>query len=117
MANEVRMWLKVITVAELADKNGRGISPDKLNGTWRVNSNLNWPGMPKSTEKLWDIFRFLMRKTICTKPKRVPKTNKMMLDKPLGRGMKTERHIHHKMYRTKEWLYVRVENTFERFRL
>ena len=51
MANEVRMWLRVITMAELADKNGTSISPNKLNGTWRANSNLDWPDMPEPNEK------------------------------------------------------------------
>ena len=32
IANEVRMWLRVITVAELADANGAYTSPKKLDG-------------------------------------------------------------------------------------
>ena len=34
MANEVRMWLRVITVAELADADSACISPEKLDERW-----------------------------------------------------------------------------------
>ena len=34
IANEVRMWLKVVTISELADVDGACISPEKLDGRW-----------------------------------------------------------------------------------
>ena len=115
MANEVRMWLRVITIAELADESGKSISPAKLNGTWRADSTLDWPDMPEPTEKMWDAFRFLLRKTFCTKPKRVLKTKRMMLDEPLGKWIDTERHIQHEMYRTENMLCIRKENKFDTY--
>ena len=67
--------------------------------------------MPEPTEKMWDAFRFLLRKTFCTKPKRVLKTKRMMLDEPLGKWIDTERHMQHEMYRTENMLYIRGERT------
>ena len=51
IANEVRMWLRVITVAELADVDGTCISPEKLDGGWRNSSTHLWPNIPRPSEK------------------------------------------------------------------
>ena len=53
---------------------------------------------------MWDAFRFLLRKTFCTKPKRAMKTKRMMLGETLGKWIETERDIQYKMYRTEEML-------------
>ena len=69
IANECRIFLRVITIAELADINGRFISPDRLDGTWQAKSNLRWPTQCKPTKKMWDVFRWFLRKSFCQKPK------------------------------------------------
>ena len=41
--NRVRIWLRVITIAELANPDGACISPEKFTGNWRNDSTLTWP--------------------------------------------------------------------------
>ena len=60
------MWLRVITVAELADADGACISPEKLDGRWRNDSTLLWPNVPKPSEKMFEIFRLYVRKSLCS---------------------------------------------------
>ena len=64
------MWLRVITVAELADANGACISPEKLNGRWRNDSTHLWPNIPQPSEKMFKIFRLYVRRSLCSNVKR-----------------------------------------------
>ena len=38
--NRIQIWLRVITIAELADPDGACISPEKFTGDWRNDSTL-----------------------------------------------------------------------------
>ena len=107
MANEVRMWLGVITIAELADDLGVAIPPNRLNGMWRSGSWLNWPNTVEPTEKQWNAFRWFLRHTFCKKPKRVRRTANMKLDQRLGPWREAIRHIPHDDMRTNNWAYRR----------
>ena len=49
------MWLKVITIAELADADGACISPEKLDGRWRNDSTHLRPNIPKPSKKMFEI--------------------------------------------------------------
>ena len=109
LANECRLRMHVITVADLADENGRQISPHKLNGEWKAESDLKWPNLPPPTQKMIEAFRLCLRKTICAKPSRVLKQLPMKLDTPLGKWIKAPRHRHYDHYRTEEWLYKRMQ--------
>ena len=40
IANECRLFLRVITIAELANVDGRFISPDRLDGSWQAQSTI-----------------------------------------------------------------------------
>ena len=99
------MYLRVITVAELADENGLRISPERLNGTWRASSDIKWPNQVPPTQEMWDAFRFYLRQSICTRPGRVSKKTAMPLDIPLGRWLQHKRHVKYPFYRTPEWVY------------
>ena len=41
LANKVQIWLRVITTANLVDKNGRTIDPKTIDGSWRGKADLN----------------------------------------------------------------------------
>ena len=41
--NEVRIYLRVITIADLVDATGKFIEADLLSGEWRAGSDLQWP--------------------------------------------------------------------------
>ena len=120
LANKCRVYLRVITVAELADLDGQKIHPDKLNGNWRADSTLVWPNQPMPSQKMWDAFRLCLRKTICSRPGRALSCLPMPLDQPLGSWIQTTRHIHHEFYRTPQWVYARTqtdegENAYRRY--
>ena len=55
--NDVRMWLKVITIAELTDTDGACTSPEKLDRRWRNDSTHLWSNIPKPSKKMFEIFR------------------------------------------------------------
>jgi ribonuclease HI len=111
LANEYRMWLRVITVADMADYNGTRISPEKLNGTWRAPSSLKgWPNLPRPSEKMKEAFWFYLRHSICSRPGRASKNRPLPLDDHLGPWIEADRHIQHEFYRTETWTYVRREN-------
>ena len=110
LANKVRMWLRVITVAELADEGGRVIPADRFAGEWRADSTLTWPNSTTPTEKMFDAFRWYLRKSICSRPKRVLRRSPLPLDRHLGNWRATERHVRFDGYRTAQWLYRRQES-------
>jgi len=106
-ANICRIYLRIITVAELADLNGREISPHKINGEWRAQSTLVWPTQAKPSDKMWKSFRMCLRATCCKNPKRVLYRKPLPLDQPLGKWLQTDRHLQYQYYRSQEWVYSR----------
>ena len=46
MANEVRIYLRVITIADLTHPNGKYIPDEMLDGAWQSGSDLRWPEQP-----------------------------------------------------------------------
>lgn len=110
MANECRLFLRVITIAELANVDGRFISPDRLDGSWQAQSTLRWPTQCKPSKKMWENFRWFLRKSFCQLPRIVQRSHQMPLDVPLGQWIKAPRHVHFQFYRSQEWVY-RKDNT------
>ena len=68
VANNCRLWLRVITISDLADISGRTIPFDRLNGKWRANvdNNRSFPICPTPLAKYFAIFRRLIRHAFCT---------------------------------------------------
>ena len=66
IVNEVRMWLRVITVAELAGVNGACISLKKFEGRWINRSTYLWLNVPRPSKKMFEIFwLYNVRKILC----------------------------------------------------
>ena len=66
-ANAVRLYLRVVTIADLADVGGTFIPSGMLTGTWTAGTNLKWPYQPRPTAAAWSTFRRCLRLTFCTK--------------------------------------------------
>ena len=49
------MWLRVITVDELAEADGACVSPEKLDGRLRNDSTHLWPNILRPSEKMFEI--------------------------------------------------------------
>ena len=92
IANEVRMWLRVITVAELVDADGACISPEKLDRRWQNDSTLLWPNSPKPSEKMFKIFLLYVRKSLCSNVTRHVRSERLTLDRRLGAWHQVHRH-------------------------
>jgi len=56
LANKVQVWLRAITVANLADENGRTIDPNEFDRSWVGQSDLNWPECAPPMEMMWEAF-------------------------------------------------------------
>ncbi len=99
-ANAVRLFLRVVTIADIADVAGRFIPAQKLNGEWRAGSDITWPYQPKPRAEFWRTFRWCVHKAFGTadaKTTRVGKT--MQLSTPLGKWLPVPRNIWFPVYR------------------
>ena len=104
IANEARIWLWVITIADLANVGGTCIPYGRLDGSWRNSSSLNWPKLPTPSKKMLDVFRWYLRKSFCTASLRQLKDTNMPLDNNLGHSNCVDHHSIYEYVQTKEWL-------------
>ena len=103
--NSVRIWLRVIRIAELADPDGACISPEKFSGNWRDDSTLAWTNQPLPTKKLFKTFYHYVWKDFCSNVKRHIRKERLTLDRRLGSWHRQRRHSRNEWYRTHKWIY------------
>lgn len=109
-ANAVRLYLRVVTLADLADVNGTYIPADMLDGKWQAGSDLKWPYQPKPPLGFWRVFRSCLREAFCTRiTGHVRAHHSMQLDNGLGRWLPVKRSTWFTMYRTPESLIWRKD--------
>jgi hypothetical protein len=108
--NAVRMYMRVITVADLTDLSGTVVSYDKLTGDFRADSELEWPNQPKPPSTWFKLFRKFFRQTFCWN---MPpgSDGDFELDDPLGDWYDVPRHIRWPCYRSKDAIYYRGRNS------
>ena len=114
--NQVQKYLRVITIAEMADFSGKHIPANRFNGRLRAKSTLNWPRQPPPTPEMWNLFRQIFKRAFCLKHMFARITNAVNLDRPLGNWLNTERHINYEWYRTESIIFQRVDNSFQVFK-
>ena len=113
IANEVRIWLRAITIADLANVGGTCIPYDRLDESWRNCSTLHWPDQPHPSKKMFGVFWWFLRKPFCPKPQRQHRTINMPLNEHLGKWIPCQRHSVYECTRTSEWLYkTTVDNSY-----
>ena len=106
--NAVRIYLRVITIADLADESGTFIGCNALQGDWRAQSDFEWPDQPRPPDKWFTLFRRHIRETFCTRlDERHHKSNSMDLDIPLGLWNQVPRNTWFECYRSPNALYRR----------
>jgi hypothetical protein len=115
-ANVVRLYLRVITIADLSDPTGHYIPCGMLTGDWRAGSDLLWPHQPQPPRAYFRTFRKCLRQTFC---QRVPidfhYKDSMDHDVPLGPWFPVARATWFPVYRTKSELYWRKKDDTELF--
>ena len=110
-ANECRIYLRVITIAELADLNGTTINFDKLNGKWQAISMLNWPNQPSPNKQQWAAWRKCLRKTFCPRNSAYQRSGEYRLQQKLGTWLKTSRHVQYTAYASEQGYIWMTPNT------
>ena len=110
-ANAVRIFLRVFSVADLADMQGTHIRDGMLQGDWQAGSDLLWPYQPKPPKAFWACFRWCIRQTICRgEHPNQPAHYSMRLDTPLGQWLPVPRNTWYTAYRSHTNLYWRRIN-------
>ena len=111
-ANEVRLYLRVLTIADLADPSGRFIPDNSLTGEWQGGSDLHWPYQALPPPKFWATFRYCLRHTFCTSTSpHQPVDYGMDLVLPLGKWFPVKRHSWFDVYKSPTALYWRPDTT------
>ena len=83
-ANRVRIWMRIVSIADITDPSGRFIPDDVLNGEFRAGSDLRWPNSATPTRRQFSTFRRMIHQTFCPKvPKYQRASYSLELDKPL----------------------------------
>ena len=107
-ANTVRIYLRVITIADLANPEGTAIPDGMLNGDWQAGTDLLWPRIPCPPKPYWATFRKCIRATYCTlAPQHQPAHYSVSLDKHLGPWYSVKRNTWHQCYKSQHQLYLR----------
>ena len=104
-ANICRIYLRVITIAELANEDGTEIEQERVTGQWRANSTLKWPRQCKPNKTQWDAFRYALRRTFYKENRNIHMPFK--LTTPLGPWHPVPRHIKYDAYRDEMHIYTR----------
>jgi hypothetical protein len=113
IVNELRMWLRVIFISELADVRGKIIPRERLqnDSEWRAMpaEGMVWPNTATPTELHWKTLRKCLRLTFCTNVSPYGAVQDYELDQPLGKWYPVRRHVEFQAYRLKDYILVREE--------
>jgi hypothetical protein len=113
-ANIVRLYLRVITIADLSETSGTYIPHGMLNGDWQAGSDLKWPHQPCPPKSYFATFRRLLRKSFCTNtPIHHHHNDSMNLDRPLGDWLPVQRNVWSLAYKTKDKIYWRAKDDWD----
>ncbi len=114
-ANAVRLYMRVLTISDLADPTGRFIPDGMLTGAWQAGSDIYWPYQTNPPESFWAVFRQCLRQSLCTgtSPHQNIHTG-MDLDAPLGFWLPVPRHTWFDVCRTRDRVYWRVDSKIQK---
>ena len=62
--NMCQIYLRVIMVSDMANTQGTAIPPGRMLGKWRRDSKLSWHDLPCPSPKMWEVFRWMMMKSL-----------------------------------------------------
>jgi hypothetical protein len=83
-ANEFRIWMRIISLAQLSSM--EGIDRIRNNSEWRAQSEgINWPNVREPTNKHRAAFRKCLRLEFCSNAPQSCMTVDYQLDYPLGK--------------------------------
>ena len=116
LANECRMWLRIITISDIADLNGQSIKIRRLKGFWRATPaiDLRWPQLPTPTKRHCSAFRQCLLTTVCSSASPYDQSSNYKLDTTLGPWFIKPRHVLHECYRSNIAVYWRDDHGYHK---
>lgn len=69
--NHCRMYSRIIFISDIATPNGLAVEDRYMDGRAKANSKYIWPKQGPPTEREWIIWRWALRKRVCTRDKRI----------------------------------------------
>ena len=110
-ANAVRLYLQVVTIADLADLMGTFVPSGMLTGDWQAGSDLKWPYQPLLPPSFWSSFRCCLRRSFCSRmPPMTWAHHSMNLNIPLGRWKLVRRNTWFSAYASESTIFWRRED-------
>jgi hypothetical protein len=113
LANEFRLWLRVIFISKLADVDGKAIPAYRItnDSEWRADpeEGIRWPNTVEPTNAHRVAFRKCLRAVFCTSTSPRGRVVDYNLDLKLGKWHPVRRNIKFDAYRSKSTVYVRDE--------
>jgi hypothetical protein len=117
--NEVRKFLRVITLADLVSEDGTQINAGMLTGEWTAGFDLEWPNQEKPPSSWFQLFRTCIKNAYSTgSPERLQSHSPIVLDSPLGTWHPVPRNTWWNTYKSPTSIYYRRDDgpTLEEFR-
>ena len=110
-ANNVRLYLRVITITDLTTPAGDAIANGMLTGSWQSGSDLEWPHQECPPKKHWAAFRKCLRMTFCQLVRRnQPAYFSMILNEPLGKWYPVRRYAWWPTYKANDSVIYREDD-------
>ena len=106
--NGVRLYLRVITIADLANEAGDYICDDMLTGEWTAGTDLEFPKQDRPPPEWFALFRKCIRNAFSTTtPANQRSYMSLKLDQPLGDWYEVKRNTWWSAYKGKDAIYYR----------
>ena len=113
--NYVRLYLRVITIADLCNELGTIIPANRFSGKWQATSTLNWPQIPPPPASALSQFRNFLQRQLGSSTDGKQRRNSIKLSHPLGTWHHVPRHIQHPAYRTQSHIFIYEHNTYTKY--
>jgi len=111
-ANTVRLYLRVISIADLTDPEGSTIPDGMLTGDWQAGSDLLWPDIPCPPKWYWATFCKCILATFSTRaPRYQPAHFSIRLDINLESWHAVPRNTWYPCYKSDSQLFLRQNDT------
>ena len=109
--NAVRLYMRVVTIADITDVGGTFIPAGQLDGEWQAGSDIKWPYQPSPPPVFWCTFRSCIRLAFCSRtPPHQQAHHSMFLDYPLGQWLPVHRNTWYDAYRAQDAIYWRRQD-------
>jgi hypothetical protein len=111
-ANIVCIYLRVITIADLANPEGTTIPDGLMKGDWQAGIDLIWPQILCPPKPYWAIFKKCMKATFFKQaPQHQPSHYSVSLYENLGPWYKVKCNTWYPCYKAKNNLYLRQHDS------